>query len=95
MSEPVSREEFRMLAARVDQIDTGGTRGVGVPRLRAQRVGRVEQRIVERDRRSDVGEMAAHGRGPPQASRAQRKPAKIWRRMGKSQLRNVVRTAAG
>ena len=29
------------------------------------------------------------------ASRAVRKPAKIWRRIGKSQLRNVLRTAAG
>ena len=35
-----------------------------------------------------------HMRGQA-SSRAQRKPAKIWRRMGKSQLRNDVRTAAG
>src|SRR5690606_15946015 len=62
----------------------------GRVRLDEQRVRRLQERLVERDRLAEVGQVPAH-----QASRAQRKPAKICRRMGKSQLRNVVRIATG
>ena len=56
------------------------------------RAARSSSRSSRRDRRR----RGTRGGGTSAGQRvpcAQRKPAKIWRRMGKSQLRNVVRTA--
>src|SRR3954452_1009507 len=60
------------------------------PGLRDQRVTRCGHDLLQGARRAEVRQVAAH-----QASRAVRKPAKIWRRIGWSQLRNVVRQATG
>ena len=55
--------------------------------LPLERLGRLVEQRRQRAGRAEVGEVAAH----QTSSRAVRKPAKICRRMGRSQLRNVVR----
>lgn len=68
----------------------------GRPGLCVQAVRRAEQQGGGAGLRSEVGEMAAHQRASPGVtSRAVRKPLKICRRIGWSQLRKVPRQATG
>lgn len=82
----------------------------GCPRLAVQAVRRIQNDLPDGHGRAQIGEMTAH-RSPPSperpgrpgaphaspgaASRAVRNPAKICRRTGRSQLRNVPRHATG
>lgn len=60
MSEPVSREEFRDLVRRIDGMDTGGTRGVGVLGVQVAEVIKdvAEVRAELRDHRQQHDEEA-------------------------------------
>ena len=71
--EPVQLQQREL----VDPLDERAAHVARRPRLVGQRVRRVEEQPGQRRRRAQVGQMAAH-----QASRAQRKPLKICRRIG-------------